>query len=192
MTEASYQRAYYASHRERKQAYAREYYLRNRDAILDYHRKLPSKNALSAWPCPMCGKPVARFGGSHFVAAHGMTAQEVRLTTEKPTVHPVHGVQMRGEVTEYLTDGTRRWTNEALIGALQSYTKRHGSPPTYRKWAKAAAGRPTAATVVKRFGSWNAGLTAAELPNRDAVAPGYVRTKTHRKRQSKAQKNRRK
>jgi hypothetical protein len=52
-----------------------------------------------------------------------------------------------------------------LINELRRYHKEFDESPTFRSFAKAST-YPAPITVVKAFGTWNAGLTAAQLPHR--------------------------
>src|SRR5690242_11856945 len=76
------------------------------------------------------------------------------------------------------------WTREGIVEALNDWTRLVGSPPRSYEWAPASArvlGResplsrlwasshprwPSTATVVRHFGTWNGGLSAAGLPLR--------------------------
>lgn len=77
-----------------------------------------------------------------------------------------------------------RWSEELIVAAMRTWTKRHGLPPRSYEWAPAtgrAAGLlpdgpamwelqyprwPSTCTVAYRFGSWCDGLRAAGLPAR--------------------------
>src|SRR5690349_19162983 len=86
------------------------------------------------------------------------------------------------------------WTRERIVDALQDWTRLTGSPPRSYEWAPASArvlGResplsrlwgashprwPSTATVVRHFGTWNGGLSAAGLPlRRPPTAPASGR-----------------
>lgn len=57
-----------------------------------------------------------------------------------------------------------RWGPEQIIDALRAFHSAHGRAPFQREWAKAGADHPATVTVLRRFGSWNAALHAADLP----------------------------
>lgn len=62
------------------------------------------------------------------------------------------------------------WDTERIIAALQAWAAEHGRSPAANDWKRANANEhPAGSTVVKRFGSWNAGLMAAGLPCRARV-----------------------
>ena len=59
----------------------------------------------------------------------------------------------------------KRWTRGKVIRALQRETKRRGRPPSEGEWDRPTTkSRPSANTVKRIFGSWNAALEAAGLP----------------------------
>lgn len=55
------------------------------------------------------------------------------------------------------------WTPDAIVAAMQEWARTNGRAPTAREWwgAKNGYHRPSTTVVRKRFGSWNAGITAA-------------------------------
>jgi hypothetical protein len=57
----------------------------------------------------------------------------------------------------------RYWTNTEILDALKTWTERHGRPPKATDWTRAQPGRPCARSVTQRYGTFNAGLTAAQL-----------------------------
>jgi hypothetical protein len=58
--------------------------------------------------------------------------------------------------------GNRRWTRETILEAFAEWSRTHGgTPPTNAEWETAAPGCPSAAAVVRHFGSWNAAIDAA-------------------------------
>lgn len=56
-----------------------------------------------------------------------------------------------------------RWTDEAIIEAMQNWAKDHGKPPTCADWQNVGATYPCAQIVCSRIG-WNAALQRAGLP----------------------------
>lgn len=65
-----------------------------------------------------------------------------------------------------------RWTAEQITAAIFEWKYARGSLPSYSDWAKRGEGRPTSSQVVRRFGSFNAGIVAA----------GYTPRVSHRSR----------
>ena len=59
--------------------------------------------------------------------------------------------------------GEIRWTKERIVDALQADASAHGSHPRAQDWRSKGPGRPTAQVVRRRFGSWQAAITAADL-----------------------------
>lgn len=56
----------------------------------------------------------------------------------------------------------QRWTKRQIIGHIRAWVKQHGELPKYADWNKPdGRGIPSAASVVRRFGSWDAGMAAA-------------------------------
>jgi len=63
----------------------------------------------------------------------------------------------------------RRWSDQELLDCLRSCSEQIDRPislPTFNQWRKEEADRPAPATIVFRFGSWNAALHRAGLPVR--------------------------
>lgn len=61
----------------------------------------------------------------------------------------------------------RRWSDEAILRSIQEWTERHGEPPAADRWPPASSGNPSSRTIIRRFGSWSAGIDAAlSLMNR--------------------------
>jgi hypothetical protein len=62
---------------------------------------------------------------------------------------------------------TRKWSRQATAQALGDWAKANGRSPTYNDWKTSGGEHPTAGVVARLFGSWPAGLAAANLsPNR--------------------------
>ena len=62
------------------------------------------------------------------------------------------------------------WTRETIVYAIDLWHRRHLRAPTVSDWAKAGPDHPSYPTVMRRFGSWNAGIRAAGLKPRP---PGH-------------------
>lgn len=58
----------------------------------------------------------------------------------------------------------RRWTQEAIIGAIHQFNEEHGRPPLALEWVKRSPMYPSPGTVLARFGSWAAAIEAAGYP----------------------------
>jgi DNA invertase Pin-like site-specific DNA recombinase len=57
----------------------------------------------------------------------------------------------------------RFWTDQEILHAIKSWTKQNGRPPTHKEWIRAGRNRPCALSVTKHFGTFHAGLAAAEV-----------------------------
>jgi hypothetical protein len=60
------------------------------------------------------------------------------------------------------------WTPVAdtdTLAALTAYTAEHGRPPTCATWRREHR-RPAASVIIRRYGTWNAALTAAHIAER--------------------------
>jgi DNA invertase Pin-like site-specific DNA recombinase len=57
----------------------------------------------------------------------------------------------------------RYWTDTEILAALKTWTQRHGTAPKATDWTSAEPGRPCARSVTQRYGTFNAGVTAANL-----------------------------
>jgi hypothetical protein len=55
------------------------------------------------------------------------------------------------------------WTHERIVEALQEWAVRHRRSPKSTDWIGAADDRPTATTVITKFGMWKNALAAAGL-----------------------------
>jgi len=58
------------------------------------------------------------------------------------------------------------WTDEKIIEALRADADRRGRTPGRNDFDVHREGRPSAMTVIRRFGTWNAAVQAAGLPTR--------------------------
>ena len=65
----------------------------------------------------------------------------------------------------------RFWTETEIAKSLRLWQGLHGSPPSAFEWRRAGYEHPSEATVRLRFGTWNAGLSAAGLPVRRRGGP---------------------
>jgi hypothetical protein len=119
--------------------------------------------------CP-CGQPVYAKGlcrRCYFKQAReeGNEKPRTRILNQPAVGTPEHSAVMR-QIWVEQHDGWEGWTAERIIAALQRDARRRGYTPTAAQWVKAAKHRPEMTGVVRRFGSWNAGLRAAGLPTR--------------------------
>jgi hypothetical protein len=57
----------------------------------------------------------------------------------------------------------RFWTDTEILYSLKTWTQRHGHPPKATDWTRADPGRPCARSVTQRYGTFNAGVAAANL-----------------------------
>lgn len=55
----------------------------------------------------------------------------------------------------------RRWSNGAVVEAIQLWADEHGTPPSESYWYSPPSGFPSTSVVRDRFGTWNAAITAA-------------------------------
>ncbi len=72
-----------------------------------------------------------------------------------------------------------RWPPPRVVERLQAWAHEHGRPPTLEEWRRAGARHPSAATVRRLFGSWNAALVAAGFEKRPPGIPVEPRSATH-------------
>jgi transcriptional regulator with XRE-family HTH domain len=80
------------------------------------------------------------------------------------------------ECTATIRHDLRRWTQEAIIGAIQLFARRHGRPPSASEWlyGPRLPCYPPVSVVQREFGSWANGIVAAGFPRN---SPGsYERT----------------
>jgi hypothetical protein len=54
-----------------------------------------------------------------------------------------------------------RWSRETTLAALHAWAETRGRSPSLEQWRRASAAHPSAATVRRLFGSWNAAVSAA-------------------------------
>jgi len=62
---------------------------------------------------------------------------------------------------------------------MHAWADEHGRPPTLEEWRRASARHPSAATVRRLFGTWNAALIAAGFEARPPGLPVVPRSVTH-------------
>jgi hypothetical protein len=55
----------------------------------------------------------------------------------------------------------REWSRADIVDAILRHVELYGEPPRYEQWRKAADGHPRAATVERKFGSWDAAIASA-------------------------------
>jgi hypothetical protein len=66
-----------------------------------------------------------------------------------------------------------RWDETTICYAIDLWHRRHLRPPKFEEWLRAAEDHPSASTVLRRFGSWNAAIRAAGLrPRRQGSQRG--------------------
>jgi hypothetical protein len=58
----------------------------------------------------------------------------------------------------------RKWTDAAILGALQGWVDRYGHSPRFSDWRKGDLYHPSSLTVRKHFGGWAVALRAAGVP----------------------------
>lgn len=65
------------------------------------------------------------------------------------------------------------WMQGRIIAAIQAWHAEHGEPPRVTDWIRRSENRPTAQTVIDRFGKWNTAISAAgfEPRRRGGVYP---------------------
>jgi hypothetical protein len=66
------------------------------------------------------------------------------------------------------------WSGEQIIRALQAWTTAHKRPPTSSDWRHATSDHPGRVHVWRRFGSWEAALTAAQLTSDSSEVASYT------------------
>jgi len=76
---------------------------------------------------------------------------------ERACINPEHCVQDRATAR-------MRYPVDRILGALQTGAMRLGRTPTSREWDEKLHGRPSAAIVRLRLGTWHQALRAAGLP----------------------------
>jgi Homing endonuclease associated repeat len=54
-----------------------------------------------------------------------------------------------------------RWSRESTLAAIHAWAESRGRSPSLEQWRRASAMHPSAATVRRLFGSWNAAVEAA-------------------------------
>jgi hypothetical protein len=74
-----------------------------------------------------------------------------------------------------------RWPKRRVLARLRAWAQEHGRPPTLEEWRRAGESHPSAATVRRLFGTWNAALVAAGFEARRPGVPLLPRTLTHRR-----------
>jgi hypothetical protein len=59
------------------------------------------------------------------------------------------------------SDQALRWPRERILDVMRAWHTTHGAPPYMREWRRASTNNPTAETVRRVFGSWNAAVAEA-------------------------------
>ena len=67
------------------------------------------------------------------------------------------------------------------LRACTRWAQEHGRPPTLEEWRRAGESHPSAATVRRLFGTWNAALVAAGFEPRRPGVPLLPRNLTHKR-----------
>lgn len=83
------------------------------------------------------------------------------------------GLRARGQGEKRPAPGRGRWTEEAIANAIRRWHAEHGRPPLLEDWRRGGRDHPSATTVQRRFGSWNAAIEAAGFASRP---PGVTMT----------------
>src|SRR5438477_9708893 len=63
-----------------------------------------------------------------------------------------------------------RWPAAEAVDAIRRWAALHDVPPTWEEWRRGGLQHPSAYTIRRRFGSWNAGLEAAGFTPRTSRA----------------------
>jgi len=74
-----------------------------------------------------------------------------------------------------------RWPERRVLARLHAWSQEHGRPPTLEEWRRAGESHPSAATVRRLFGTWNAALVAAGFEARRPGVPLLPRNLTHKR-----------
>jgi hypothetical protein len=74
-----------------------------------------------------------------------------------------------------------RWPKRRVLAHLHAWAQENGRPPTLEEWRRAGESHPSAATVRRLFGTWNAALVAAGFEARRPGVPLLPRNLTHRR-----------
>jgi hypothetical protein len=72
-----------------------------------------------------------------------------------------------------------RWPREEVLAAVRDWHTRGGAPPALREWRRAGPTHPSAATVQRIFGSWNAAIEEAGFEPREPSLAAVPRNVTH-------------
>jgi len=105
-----------------------------------------------AAPGRPCAKTVERRWGWERLRAQALGVSRQGIREMRARAHP---------------DGLgSRWREQALIEALIHHRRDHGEWPSGNAWEAATATHPARRTYVRRFGSWDAAVAAAERARR--------------------------
>jgi hypothetical protein len=75
----------------------------------------------------------------------------------------------------------RAWSDEQIVDLIRAYVDEHAHLPKAMEWARASEGRPSAETIIRRFGSWRAAVETAGFVysrsryTRDSIADSFRR-----------------
>jgi hypothetical protein len=64
-----------------------------------------------------------------------------------------------------------RWSQHATLDAMRRWHEAHGRQPSLEQWRRADRSHPSAATVRRLFGTWNAAVKEAGFEPRRASGP---------------------
>ena len=105
-----------------------------------------------------------------FARRHGRAPSSEEWQVKGPARNPTAAVVRRhfGSFTAALAAAGyephwRRFDDAEALRALRVHFEEHARAPTVREWEKLGR-RPSAGGLIKRFGSWNAALQAADIP----------------------------
>lgn len=155
-------RAKYAADPERYRARLRA--SRERQRI-----RLDREDSIS---CPICGASGFRMLYRHVHRLHGLSTREFQQ--QWPGI-PMASETLRAIRRDQMEDRGlgAYWTRGRIIDALRTYVAKTGRAPAYHEWSRSRRGtiaefsprsyRPSAATVVRVFGTWGAAIEAADI-----------------------------
>lgn len=65
-----------------------------------------------------------------------------------------------------------KWTRERIVAAIQAWAEKNGRPPAADEWRVTGLWEhPSQGTVLAKFGTWNAAVTAAGFAPRQKGFP---------------------
>jgi predicted transcriptional regulator len=75
---------------------------------------------------------------------------------------PTDGSRGPGKAAS-LCQSCHEWSDDDCVWAIERWVAKHGEPPTCVAWSRSGSDHPTANTVIRRCGGWNAALLRAGL-----------------------------